>query len=239
MTKPTSDEFLNAFLDGELAAAERESALQQLEADDDFRRSACETRTLKEMVRGAYAELPVNPGRRNGGWLPRSARQALAAGLLLFFGAGLGWFSHGRMEAQAPLAHLAGLPAGYQAIALAGKVDPRKIVLHLDSSEVDRLAAALDLADALLASHGSTGRVEIVTHSHGLALLQAASPYRARIARLAQRHANLKFIACAQSLARMHGGAGKQALLPEAEMVPTGIGEILGRMQEGWVYVKV
>jgi len=240
MTKPTSDEFLNAFLDKELAADERDQALQQLEVDDDFKRVVCETRTLKEMVRGAYADLPAAAGRGGRGGMSRPLRQALAAGLLLFLGAGMGWMAHDRVDTQPSFDRLAGLPEGYQPIALAGEVDPSKIVLHLDSNEAARLVAALDLAERLMMVHGTAGRVEIVANSQGLSLLRADGNMEGqRIALLAAQHPNITFVGCGQTLARMQGDGMKIDLLPQVKVAPTGIGEILGRMQQGWIYVKV
>lgn len=240
MTKPISDEYLNAFLDQELAADERERALQQLEQDADFKRAVCETRTLKEMVRGAYGDLPVGAGKESGTWLQRPLRQALAAGLLLFLGSGLGWMAHDRLDAPPALERLTGLPEGYQPIALAGEVDPSKIVLHLDSNDAARLVAALDLAERLMMVHGLAGHVKIVANSHGLSLLRAdGNPEHQRIARLVAQHPNVTLVGCGQTLARMQEGGVKLELLPQVKVAPTGIGEILGRMQEGWVYVKV
>ena len=132
------------------------------------------------------------------------------------------------------------MPDGYQPIALAGEVDPHKIVLHLDTNEAARLVAALDLAERLMLVHGEAGRVEIVANSSGLSLLRTeGNAERERITRLAANHANLKFVGCGQTLARMRHDGVKIDLLPQVEVAPTGLGEILGRMREGWVYVKV
>jgi intracellular sulfur oxidation DsrE/DsrF family protein len=239
-SKPISDEYLNAFLDGELAADERERALQRLEDDGDFKSKLCELRSLKERVKGAYADLPPAPARRGINVVSSAWRQALAAGVLLAVGLAGGWLAHDGSVKAPVYDRLAGLPDGYRPVALAGKVDPDKVVLHLDDNNPARLAAVLDLADRLLARRGDRGQVEIVVNSYGLNLLrQETSPYRERIGQMAARHRNLAFVACGQSIARMAREGVVVDLLPEARVANSALGEILDRMQQGWVYVKV
>lgn len=240
MHEPVSDEYLNAFLDGELAADERERALQRLEQDGDFKSKLCELRSLKERVQGAYADLPSVPVRRGANVFSAVWRQALAAGVLLAMGLAGGWLAHdGAMKAPV-YDRLAGLPDGYRPVALAGEVDTDKIVLHLDSNDPARLAAVLDLADKLLAQRGDRGQVKIVVNSYGLNLLrQETSPYRDRIRSMAASHHNLAFVACGQTIARLSREGVVVDLLPQAQVANSAIGEILDSMQRGWVYVKV
>ncbi len=244
MMSPTgdavSDEYVNAFLDGELAADERERALQRLSTDAEFKAKVCEVRGLKERVKSAYSDLPLPEVRRRGlgmstGWL-----QALAAGLLLALGLVGGWLAHGQTTKAPVYDRLAGLPEGYRPVALTGKVDPNKIVLHLDTSDPARLSTALDLAEKLLAQKGDKGQVKIVVNSYGLNLLrQDTSPYQVRIGGMAALHHNLEFVACGQTIARLSREGEVVDLLPQARVANSAIGEILERMQQGWVYVKV
>lgn len=231
-----SDEYLNAFADGQLAADERQRLLARLESDPGFKARACEVHALKERVKGAYADLPASrqtmPHRRTPAW-----RQALAAGLLLALGLAGGWLAHDRYDApRAP--RLAGLPPGYQALALSDRADTTRVVVHLDSGESERFQAALDLAEQLLRQPGR--QVEIVANSDGLNLLRLdASGHEARIAQLAQRHANLSFVACAQTIRRFQREGLQVQLLPQAQVTSAAINEILARMQQGWFYVRV
>ena len=237
---PLSDEYVNAFLDGELAADERERALKRLEEDDDFKGRVCELRGLKERVKGAYAELPAVAVRRGRGRLSDAWRQALAAGVLLALGLAGGWVARDQ-SIQAPVhERIAGLPDGYRPVALADKVDPDKIVLHLDSREPARVAAVLDLAEKILERRGARSQVEIVVNSFGVDLVrQDTTSQRERIDRLLARHTNLGFTACGQTVARLGSEGVKVQLLPGVHVGSAAISEILNRMQEGWVYVKV
>ncbi len=243
MKQPETNEslshlYLDAFVDGELAADERALALARLETDAAFKADACELRTLKEQVKAAYADLPQMPMRTQ-----RHARlggvQALAAGLLLVAGIGTGWLAHDFSAASPTYDRLAGLPDGYQPIALSEKIDRNKIILHLDSGDTGRLGKVLDLADKLLGRQPQA-RIEIVVNSYGLDLLRAdVTPLAQRIEGMARRHANLSFVACGQTVARLKREGAKVQLLPVAHTASSAINEIMTRMGQGWVYVKI
>jgi intracellular sulfur oxidation DsrE/DsrF family protein len=240
LKEPISEEYLNALVDGELTADEREQAYRRIEEDAEFKARACETRTLKEMIKGVYGDLPPAPSvaksARGLTWWP----QAIAAALVLLVGLGGGWVARGELDKAPQVDRLAGLPMGYQPISLATQVDPGKVLLHLDSNEPARLEAALDLAERLLAAGRAGARVEVLVNNYGLNLLrQDTSPYRERIERLTDQHANLAFVACGQTLARLKREGVRVVLVPEASVTTSAIGEILGHMRQGWVYVKV
>lgn len=237
MTQTYSQEFLNAFVDDELVDAEREQALRLLDTDETFRREVCERRTLKEKVRAAYA-LPMTDSRatRVGN---RFGVQAWVAALCLATGLAAGWFARDARPTQTAAAGLAGLPEGYQPVALAERVDPDKIVLHLDSGDPRRLAASLDVASRLLAARGSGARIEVIVNSYGLDLLRQDGPQRAAVEALARQHANLSLVACGQTIARLNREGVALSLIPEATVASSAIGQITSRMARGWVYVKV
>ncbi len=241
---PISQEYLNAFVDGELAADERDLALERLRDDPGFKAAVCEAHALKAWVKGAYA-LPPEParGRRPGGagtlWW-----RAMAAGLLLATGLGVGWSLRDRVTDAPVFDRLAGLPEEYHPVAPAAHADPDRVVLHLDAGEPARMARALDVAERLLAARDDDARVQLVVNSYGLDLLRAdvTPPDRAlgqRIADLAARHANLGFVACGQTIARLEREGRRVELLPVAQTASSAIQEITTRMSEGWVYVRL
>ena len=230
--------YLDAFIDGELADDERAQALLRLESDATFKAEVCELRTLKERVKGAYAEPPAAPKREHR-QLQAGNRQALAAGLLLAVGIGAGWLARDLTSPGLSHQRLAALPEGYRAVALSQQIDQNKLILHLDSGARDRLVKALDLADTLLARQPDA-RIQIVANSDGLDLLRAdVTPLAERIEAMAQRHANLSFVACGQTVARLNREGVKVELVPVAHADSSAINEIMTRMGQGWVYVKV
>lgn len=240
MNEPVSPEYLNAFTDGELAADEREHAMALLETDPDFKARACETRTLKEQVKAAYADIPGMTQASSRIRLNPVWPKAVAAGLLLITGLGSGWLMRGAINAAPETDRLAGLPGGYQPISLSAQVDPDKVLLHLDSSDPHRLSTTLDLAEKMLNERRGQRQLAIVVNTYGLNLLrQDTSTDQARIHRLAEEHPNLSFIACGQTIARLKREGVDVVLLPEASVASSAINEILSRMQKGWVYVRV
>jgi hypothetical protein len=54
-----------------------------------------------------------------------------------------------------------------------------------------------------------------------------------------QRHANLHWVACGQSIARLRNDGEQVRLLPDTQTAPTAINEIVTRLQQGWTYVRV
>jgi intracellular sulfur oxidation DsrE/DsrF family protein len=140
--------------------------------------------------------------------------------------------------ALAPAAH----DAAFQPVSLAREPDPTRILLHLDSGKPERMEAALDHADRLLVEAERQGRrmqLEIVANSYGLDLLRAGNPYADRIERMRQRHANVQWVACNQTIARLNSLGAAITLLPAARIAPSAIGEIVTRLQQGWTYVRV
>ena len=53
--EPLSDEYINAFIDGELDLDERQRFLQRLQEDPDLGRRVCELHTVRDMLPSARA----------------------------------------------------------------------------------------------------------------------------------------------------------------------------------------
>lgn len=242
MNGPVSDETLYAFVDGELDLAEREDLLLRMQSEPDLARRVCAVRGLRDMMKLAYAEPPqtrVALARPQGGGVGRCALGCLVLGVGLL----LGWMLRG-MEGDATVAAVpVASPSGLGQVSLAVQPDPNRVLLHVDSAAPEKMRMALDEAERLLDAAEREGRImqlEVVANSHGLTLLRAGmSPYAERIARMQRRHANLHWVACSQSIARFRGEGQTVELLPSVRQAPTAIGEIVGRLQQGWTYVRV
>lgn len=235
---PVSDDTLHAFVDGELDHADREALLVRMQTDAELAQRVCAVRRLRDMVRLAYAEPP----RASTGVVARRPFvQRCAFGcLVLFSGLVVGWMLRG-MELPAIVATM--LDAPVRSSGLAQLADPDRVMLHIDSAAPDKMLSALDRAEQLLVSAEREGRkveVEVIANSHGLTLLRAGySPYAERIARMQRRHANVQWVACSQTIARVTSQGEKVELLPAARAAPTAIGEIVTRLQQGWTYIRV
>ena len=235
-----SREYLNAFIDGELTNDERLEFLRHLEQNPELKAQACELRTLKEMVRGSYEDIKPRSHVRSVLRDGHGLRQAIAAALLLACGLIGGWLANDRYHQPPGFDRLSGLPDGYRPVALTRQIDPDKLVLHVDTSDRAVFDRALVMAESLLAHDPRRRSVQIVVHSGGLDMLRAdVTPYGDRINRLAQQHANVAFVACGNTVARYQREGKTVVLVPEAKLVSSAVGEIIHRMQQGWVYIKV
>lgn len=244
MNPVPSDETLHAFVDGELDVAESEILTARMRDDPKLAERVCALRSLRSMVRLSYACPPVVVSRaRRTSDRGQQIRRGAMVCLVLFAGLSGGWALRGLESRIVTSDAPARVADGYQTVSLAREADPNRVVLHLDSAASERMLAVLEHADRLLDEAERQGRLmqlEVVVNSHGIDLLRAGvTPYAARIARMTQRHANLQWVACSQSIARFTGEGQKVELLPIARTKPTAIGEIVSRLQQGWTYVRV
>ncbi|MBW8329868.1 MAG: hypothetical protein K0M48_12165 [Thiobacillus sp.] len=244
MNPAVSDETLHAFIDGELDVAESEALIARMRDEKELAQRVCALRSLQSMVRLAYAEPPVTAGRllRTAPRRPFIQRCAVSC-LILLAGLSSGWALRGLELQTVVAAQPAVLPGGYQTVSLAREADPNRVMLHLDSAAPDKMRAVLDQAEHLLDEAEQQGRamqLEVIANSRGIQLLRAGhSPHAVRMARMKQRHANLHWVACGQSIARLRNDGEKVILLPATQTAPTAISEIVTRLQQGWTYVRV
>jgi len=243
MNPVVSDETLHAFIDGELDVAESETLIARIRDDKDVAQRVCALRSLQSMVRLAYAEPPVAAGRERHTAPRRQFMQRCAYGcLVLVAGLSGGWALRGP-EPQAVATVPVAAQGGFQTVSLAREADPNRVMLHLDSAAPDKMRAVLDQAERLLDEAERQGRamqLEVIANSRGIQLLRAGhSPHTERMARMKQRHANLHWVACGQSIARLRNDGERVVLLPATQTAPTAIGEIVTRLQQGWTYVRV
>lgn len=223
-----SDEQLNAFVDNQLGAQEREEILAAAASDAELGQRLCALRATKELVGHAYGRLPAarhRTGRRVSLW-----SGALAAGLALVAGLIIGWQGHRASQGGADaMASLAGLFAP----------QPARVLIHLDSSQVERMEEALDMVEAYLA-RTDKAKVELVVNNSGLDLLrEETTPHAQRIAALARRYETLAFVACGYAISRYSNAGFDVTLVPQAKVAPTAVEHIVDRVRQGWTYLKI
>jgi hypothetical protein len=241
MNQAVSDETLHAFVDGELDVAESEKLIAGMRENEALAQRVCNLRSLKSMVQLAYAVPPhagSAKGREDKAALRRTVQRCAYGCLILVVGLGAGWSLRG-LDAPGPLSSW----DRADAVTLAVKADPGRVLLHIDNGAPDKMLDVLDEAERYLnqaEAHGRAMQLEILANSRGLDLLRAGySPHAERIAKMRQRHANLQFIACGQSVARFAAEGERVVLLPAARTAPSAIGEIVTRLQQGWTYVRI
>jgi len=229
---PPSDEMLNAFVDDELSPAERARLLERVSAEAALHKQACDLRMLKDMVRTAYREPPG--GKVAAGAPCRGrVRQAVAASLILGLGLGLGWVTRDTL----------GEPNTVHIASLQGvKVDPGRVVLHVDSGAPEHFAALLDHSERMLRDakqHGKPLQIVVIANGGGIDLLRASTTRQGERIRVMQtNYPNLSFIGCRQTLNRLKDGGHDIRLLPGVLQTPAALDAIIERMERGWTYIK-
>ncbi len=236
-----SDEFLNAFVDDQLDAAEKSHAFDAIGQDEALKERVCEFRGLKEMVRHAYEQpLVRSKSAGNGLRLRAPYLPALAACLLLCIGGASGWFAHA-WTGRGGEPEMIRMFQSVQRNDASG--EPQKILVHVSSSNPVRLKTALDETENLLDSYRRSGRklqVEIVANGGGVDLLRTkGSPYARRIGAMQEKYPNLDFMACGQAIKKLREKGVDVQLLPHIGVASSALEQITLRLKENWAYIKV
>lgn len=236
---------LNAYIDGELSPDQQAELLESMRNDPELARQACELGQLKAQLRLAYAD-PPRPQKTRVEKVKRSW-QAIAAGfVLLALGLVSGWVLH----ANAPGLGIEGQrfvvldPEGRGRTPAVASDDETRIVFHLTNPDQTVAGELLDDVEAMLTAYQADGRplrVEVVSHSEGLDLLrERLSRHKQRIRDLAGQFSNLTFVACQNTINRLKLARGIEVkLVPDAEVIDSGVSHVVKRQKEGWSYIRV
>jgi intracellular sulfur oxidation DsrE/DsrF family protein len=238
-----SDEFLNAYIDGELDQEETGRMLDELRYNEVLSDRITDLQKVREMVRYAYHEkIPPVHGQRVKSNIMKKSRMAFAASIILSLGMALGWGLHLHSQSSNGLLDIAEAIHIKPAAAVTdGEI---KLVLHVTTNSKDKLGTVLDETERFLNQYENTNqkvKLDILTNGNGLKLLRADhSPFSQRIKDLQQRYQNLTFKACRNAINRMQQKTGEKVLmLPDTVTVPSALGEIMKKQREGWSYIKI
>ena len=127
--------------------------------------------------------------------------------------------------------------------AYAQETKVHKVAIHVNENDPQRMNMALNNANNIEKYYRAKGEevhIEIVTYGPGLHMLRAdTSPVQERIEEMSLAHDNLSFSACGNTHAAMSAKAGSDVeLLPEANMVPSGVVRLMELQEAGWSYVR-
>lgn len=243
--KPNDDLELHAFVDGELSTDQQAELLEAMREDPELARQACELGQLKAQLRLAY-DHPPRPRTRVTGNIAGSWRTIAAGVALLATGIVSGWLLHAGSPLWRGDANRVVVldPDGRgQAPAVAAE-DETRIVFHLTNPDQTVAGELLDEVEGMLKAYQADHRplrVEVVSHSEGLDLLrERLSQHKERIHRLAGQYANLTFVACKNTMDRLKVERGIEVkLIPDAEVIDSGVSHVVKRQKEGWSYIRV
>ena len=236
-----SNEILNAYLDGELDTDEQGRLIEALNADEELSQRICELARVRSMVQFAYQDVATdNPQHAPRNHFRRKL-VGIAATLTLALGATIGWMAH---QYNYPTHGLLELANHVEMNNQRTRGDTWRVLLHLTTDNPTRLKVVLDEAESLLDHYAQSKQhlqMEILANGQGLNLLRTdTSIYSQRIKEMQQRYDNLVFVACGTALKRLREERRINVqLLPDVDVAPSAIGEVLKKQGEGWSYVQI
>lgn len=241
-----SDEYISAYIDGELDQEERVRLILAEQEDEVLARRIKDTRILKEKVQLAYLEL-VNDGGQNR-TLNRSVLakryRSLFAGLLLLSGiAALLMIYVNESDDLTRANQLMTSTQPLMAKSITSVIGThRHVLIHVSQYREETFGAVIDEIERLLQRHDAAGplNIEIVANKQGLRVLDVdTSIFSDRLQRLLSQFDTLAVVACAKSLAQLATSDEPVNLLKSIITTPTAAHEVARRTSEGWIYIKV
>lgn len=137
---------------------------------------------------------------------------------------------------------MAGFAATLSAVSAAGE-NAHKVAIHVDENDPARMNMALNNVTNIQQYYDSVGEtveIELVAYGPGLHMFRAdTSPVKDRISVMSLEMDNLTFSACGNTHGAMSRKEGKTIeLLDEAEMVPSGVVQLISLQEQGYAYVR-
>ncbi len=247
-TTEYSDEFINAYIDGELDNDERARLLFDEQHDAELAQRICNARILKEKVMLAYADLntpptglPVNHAARSH----PSRFRSLAASIAILFAiaATLGYTFYQQQQRINAAAQLIASTDTIPADALAPVVgNHQRVILNISQYQPQQFDNTVQHIESLLSMRRNdrSFTLEIVANGQGLkALDKQTSKHAGKLTQLAKRFGNLKIVACAKSLAKLASQGDPVQLVASIMLTPSAAEQVARRTGEGWLYIKI
>jgi uncharacterized protein len=122
------------------------------------------------------------------------------------------------------------------ALAQSPQPQPYKVVFDLTSSDPLDQQAVLRWIREVTALNPKT-ETEVVMYGRGLDLVVSGKTTLAAGVQEAIDNAHASFRVCAMAMKNQQ--VDKSQLLPNVQIVPDGIGEIVAKQRAGWGYIKV
>ena len=130
---------------------------------------------------------------------------------------------------------IVGATAALTLMAQAPQSKPYKVVFDLTSSDPQDQRAVIRWIKEV-SGVNPKNEMEVVMFGRGLDLVVSGKTTMAADVAEAIKAANVKFDVCA--IAMKNQQVDKSQLLPNVQIVPDGIGEIVAKQNAGWGYIK-
>ena len=241
-----SDEYISAYIDGELDTDDCACILFDEQEDVELAQRVNDARMLKEKVQLSYAdaldkyviERPFSCAK----FVNR--HRSLVAGL--FIVGVISIMLAYNLSANSGIAMAKQLIASTQPISADRIVCAvgvnKRVVIHVSQYQQNQFGETLNTIESLLQhkSEDESFILELVANGQGLKVLDMASSiYAQRLSDLALRFGGLKVIACAKSLADLASDGNPVQLMTSIIVTPSAAQQIAKRTDNGWLYIKV
>jgi intracellular sulfur oxidation DsrE/DsrF family protein len=118
-----------------------------------------------------------------------------------------------------------------------------RLILQVNSNDSAAMNLALNNATNVTQYYKGLGEkveIEVVTFGPGLHMLRNdTSPVKARIEEMALSTPEVSFKACGNTQERMQKAENKEIpIVPQAEVVKSGVVRVMELQEQGWTYVK-
>ena len=110
------------------------------------------------------------------------------------------------------------------------------VIFHLDEDSEEKVSEVFNNLRNLLTDLGEENvAVELLTNGKGVEAMR--NTYESNVLRIHHlSKQGVKFTVCANSI--KHFGIAPDELVPEAEIVPSGVSELVKKQAEGWAYIR-
>ena len=147
--------------------------------------------------------------------------------------------------------HMLAAGADAQTVKQAAQTTPakgsaeaaHKVAIQVNQNDKAVMDLALNNAKNIIDYYKEKGEkieIEFVAYGAGLNMMRNDnSPVKERLTAIAANMKNVTFTGCGNTLANQSKQEKKEiSLVPEARIVPTGIGRIVDLEEQGWTYVR-
>ena len=234
-SEEVSDAVLAAFVDGELAPSEYEHVLRAMEADPEVRDRIYALRRAGDLMQLGYGEARARTAKtarrhaRKPGPDFRTLAWATPLLVLLVLLAGITGFQSGRYVST-------------QAVLQASnekQTAPHRVVLHISKADPEQFSAALAYTREFVATNHKNSQITVVANSGGLKFLREdMSTFKEQITSLLDKHNNVHFVACANSIRALRKTGVNPEFIKNVDTSRPAFDQIVSRLADGWSYVK-
>lgn len=238
-----SDEFINAYLDGELNQSDKARLLTAARTDEQLSQRLCQLQRVKNMVQLAYHDInaPIDEQPASIQNTSRIPRFSTAASILLLAGAMGGWFTHNYFNKQYGFTEMV---KEIRTNTPQKTGTPWKLMVQVSTHDNHRFNILMDETERLLKTAEQNNRqviIQILANAKGINLLKDdQSPMSLRVRALSNQYNNLLLTACGQTLQKLKlQNKHIPSLLSEATVVHSALQEVISKQKQGWTYIKI